>query len=128
VDDTGTIDDGTESGNCMPATGDGVITLKANATVNFVMSGLDCTVPGVEPQGMFNGTLRLNGVTGHDGSLRGLGSIRIGDIGGGTAEVLISAGVEVVVAAGVEKQWLAEREARKRHRADCDHGWNTESG
>ncbi len=63
VDDTAAIDDGAATGKCMPATGNGVITLKNKKTIDFVMSGLDCTVPGVEPQGMFNGTLRINGST-----------------------------------------------------------------
>ncbi|MGO9604595.1 MAG: hypothetical protein ACLQAT_14600 [Candidatus Binataceae bacterium] len=41
-------------------------------------------------RGLFNGTLLLNGGTAPNGAIRGLGSIEIGDIGGGTTEVHIT--------------------------------------
>ncbi len=102
VDETAAQNDGTNTGECMPATGKGVITLADKSIINFVMSGLDCTVPGIAQggptnqesvplqTGLFNGTLRLNGGTADHGALEGLGSIQIGDIGGGTTEVHIT--------------------------------------
>jgi hypothetical protein len=94
VDETNTMDDGTNTGECMLASGNGVMTLKDKSTVDFVMSGMDCTLPGVVPHGLFNGTLRFDGGTAHDGRLRGLGSIKIGDVGGGTTEVFVTAAVD----------------------------------
>ncbi len=101
MDETVTLDDGTNTGECMPATGNGVITLKDKSTIDFVMSGLDCTVPGIEPHGLFNGTVRLDGGTVHHGKLRGLGSIKIGDIGGDTTKWAFST-TEVLVNVAVD--------------------------
>jgi hypothetical protein len=98
VDQTVTLNDGTSTGECRPATGTGVITLTDTSTIDFVMSGLVCTVPAVSPNGLFNGTLRLTGGTAHHGGLRGLGSIRIGDIGDATTPSgLSTTTTEVVV-------------------------------
>lgn len=81
MDDTVALDDGAAGGECSPATGNGVITLKDKSTINFAMSGLNCTVPGPADNGLFHGTIQLSGGTSHRGRVRGIGSIDIGDIG-----------------------------------------------
>jgi len=80
MDKSDAINDGASSGKCMPATGNGIITLADKSTITFVMSGFDC-------DGMFNGTLRLTGGSADHGKFRGLGSIEIGSIDGNATEI-----------------------------------------
>lgn len=80
VDGSAAVDDGDEGGECTPSTGKGVFTLKDNSTIDFVVSGLNCTVPGVTSRALFNGTLLLEGGSAYGGKILGLGEINSGVI------------------------------------------------
>ncbi|MGH7813629.1 MAG: PE-PPE domain-containing protein [Candidatus Binataceae bacterium] len=100
IDETAALDDGTSTGKCMPAAGNGVMTLEYDGfadfpryPVNFLMTGLDCTVPGMAPGGLFNGTIQFTSGSSPDYGY-GLGSIKIGDMDGGITEVIVTADVD----------------------------------
>lgn len=94
LDDSAARDDGSNNGKCIPASGTCVITLKDKSTINGVMSGLDCTAPGLAQDGvesgLFKGTVQLSGGSADHGSIRGLGSIEIGSIEEGVFEVRLT--------------------------------------
>jgi hypothetical protein len=86
VDESAALDDGDEGGECMPSTGKGVFRVKDNSTIDFVVSGLNCTVPGLASHALFNGTLLLEGGTAYGGKILGLGSMHINTPAIGTTE------------------------------------------
>ncbi|HVN64889.1 MAG TPA: hypothetical protein VMT58_09650 [Candidatus Binataceae bacterium] len=107
VDETAAMDDGVAGGTCMPATGKGVLTLKDKSTIDFVMSGLNCTIPGVAPDGLFHGTLLFSGGTAHHGKIHGVGTMVIGDIGGVPTETGATASTETQY----EQMWVEDATA-----------------
>jgi len=89
VDKSSPMNAGNPGGKCMPSTGNGVLTLEDQSTIDFVISGLDCTRPGIGYRA-FSGTMLLDGGTAEGGQISGVGSMRTASLGQNTSAIAVT--------------------------------------